>query len=553
MKRVNKKIIGAAIISCALSFTGCTDTLDISPTDRVSNQLIWSNPDYAKLAVNDFYNNIGVFGSFSLGQSADGLTEGFTETLKYGSMTNFTHMNRCNLFMYATTMTASWASYDLGNWGSLYDRIRRVNEALSNMKKYSSFDTQTTARIEGQLRFFRGLLYFELVKRYKNVIIYDENMDNIKNNTPLSTEAQGWDMIEKDLKFAGLNLPKGWETSESGRVTKGAAYAFLSRAMLYAERWEVSKVAADSVFKLNKYGLTDNYADAFKTGANDGNKESILEYNYNLNNPYHNFDDEFSPKGDPGVSQGGLGTPTQEMVESYELATGGFPDWTKWHSTTGVTETPPYNQLEPRFKASVLYNGASWKGRTIEPFVDGVDGWCSYNDDPSPAGRTTTGYYLRKLVDESHDLSINSRSTQPWIAIRYAEVLLNYAEACFQTGDAEKANNAVKQIRARVGLPYTNKTGNDLMAAIRQERKVELSYEGHLFWDMRRWKLAHTVYEKSRVHGLKIEKNANGTFKYTYVDCDKQDRHFPQKLYRLPLPQDELDNNPSVKQFEEWR
>ncbi|WP_321436452.1 RagB/SusD family nutrient uptake outer membrane protein [uncultured Bacteroides sp.] len=553
MKHLNIKVLSAVILGCSLSFAGCTDSLDITPTDRVSNQLIWSNSDYANLAVNDFYKNIGIYGSFDLGQSVDGLTEGFTETLKYGSMTNFTHMNRCNLFMYATTMTASWASYDLGDWSNLYVRIRLVNEAISNMKKYSSFDSQTTAHIEGQLHFFRGFLYFELVKRYKTVILYDENLDKIQNNTPLSTETEGWSMIENDLKFAGLNLPKEWADSEYGRVTKGAAYALLSRAMLYAEKWDVAKVAADSVIKLNKYELADNYADAFKTGANSGNKEAILEYDYNLNSPYHNFDDEFSPKGDPGVSQGGLGTPTQEMVESYELAAGGFPDWSKWHSTTGTTENPPYAQLEPRFQASVLYNGASWKGRSIEPFIGGTDGWCSYSDDPAPAGRTTTGYYLRKLVDESHDLSVNSKSTQPWISIRYAEVLLNYAEACYHTGDVEKANDAVKQIRTRVGLPYNAKTGDELMAAIRQERKVELSYEGLLFWDMRRWKLAHSAYEKSRVHGLKIEKNANGTFTYTYVDCDKQDRHFPEKLYRIPLPQGELDNNPSVKQYEEWR
>lgn len=553
MKRLKLKILSAVALGCSLAFTGCTDYLETTPTDRVSNQLIWNNADYANLAVNDFYKNIGIYGSFDLGESIDGLTEGFTETLKYGSMTNYTHMNRSNLFMYASTMTASWASYDLGDWANLYSRIRRVNEALSNMKKYSSFDSGTMAHIEGQLRFFRGFLYFELVKRYKTVILYDENLDKIQRSTPLSTETEGWNLIESDLKYAGLNLPKEWSASDYGRVTKGAAYAFLSRAMLYAERWDVAKVAADSVSKLNMYELAENYADAFKTGSNGGNKEAILEYDYNLNSPYHNFDDEFSPKGDPGVVQGGLGTPTQEMVESYELATGGFPDWSNWHSTTGTTDTPPYDQLEPRFKASILYNGASWKGRSIEPFVGGLDGWCSYSDDPAPAGRTTTGYYLRKLVDESHNLSVNAKSTQPWIAIRYAEVLLNYAEACYHTGDLDKANNAIQQIRTRVGLPYKAKTGDELIAAIRQERKVELSYEGQLFWDMRRWKLAHSAYEKSRVHGLKTEKNANGTFTYTYVDCDKQDRHFPEKLYRIPLPQDELDNNSAVKQFEEWR
>ncbi|MBP1677010.1 MAG: RagB/SusD Domain-Containing Protein [Bacteroidetes bacterium] len=550
MKSINKKILSALIVCCSFGFIGCSDYLDLTPTDRASDKLIWSKPEYAELAINDFYNSIGLYGSFDIKQSVDGLTEGFTETLKYGSKTNSTHMDRCNLFVYAGVISSSWASYDLGAWSDLYNRIRRVNEALSNMNKYSSFDAETTAQFAGQLRFFRAFYYFELLKRYKEVILYNEDMTAINTNKPLSTEAQGWDMVQADLQYAGENLPLQWSSANLGRITSGAAYAFLSRAMLYAERWEVAKSAASTVMNSKIYELADNYADAFKSGS-AGNKESILEYNYNLSGITHNFDDLFSPGGDPGVQQGGLGTPTQEMVESYELATGGFPDWSEWHGTTNTN--PPYDQLEPRFQATVLYNGASWKGRTIEPFVNGADGWCQYPDDPAPAGRTTTGYYLRKLVDEGHNLTVNSASTQPWVAIRYAEVLLNFAEACYRTGDNDSANIAVKAIRARVGLQHTTKSGNELMASIRQERKVELAYEGHLFWDMRRWKLAATQYTGYRVHGLKIEKNFDGTFTYTYVDCDKQDRYFPEKLYRLPIPQDELVNNTAIQQYPEWK
>jgi hypothetical protein len=553
MKSINKIILSAVTLCCSLGFMGCSNYLDLTPTNEVSDKLIWSKPEYAELAVNDFYNSINLYGSFGINQSVDGMTEGFTETLKYGSKTNSTHMDRCNLFVYASVMSASWASYDLGAWSDLYNRIRRVNEALSNMKKYSSFDAETTAQFAGQLRFFRAYYYFELLKRYKEVILYDENLGNISANTPVSTEAKGWDMVEADLKFAAENLPQEWAATNFGRITSGASYALLSRAMLYAERWDVAKSAASKVMNSAKYKLTANYADAFKSGKN-GNTEAILEYDYSASGVYHNFDDEFSPAGDPGIQQGGLGTPTQEMVESYELAeTGGFPDWSEWHTTAGTTTTPPYDKLEPRFQASILFNGASWKGRKIEPFVNGIDGWCQYSDDPAPAGRTTTGYYLRKLVDETHNLSVKTASTQPWISIRYAEVLLNFAEACYHTGNADSANIAVKAIRTRVGLPYANKSGTDLMAAIRQERKVELAYEGLLFWDMRRWKLAATEYTGYRVHGLKIEKNLDGTFTYTYVDCDKQDRYFPAKLYRIPLPQDELTNNTAIQQYPEWR
>ena len=148
-------------------------------------------------------------------------------------------------------------------------------------------------------------------------------------------------------------------------------------------------------------------------------------------------------------------------------------------------------------------------------------------------GRTATGYFLRKLVDENHSFSTSQYSVAPWIAIRYAEVLLNYAEACYRTNDVNNANNAVREIRSRVGLPYSDKSGDALMAAIRQERKVELACEGFYYWDMRRWKLAQSTFSATRRHGLKIEKNANGTFKYTYVEVDHKDLSFPSKICLL--------------------
>ena len=113
-------------------------------------------------------------------------------------------------------------------------------------------------------------------------------------------------------------------------------------------------------------------------------------------------------------------------MESYEYADGsGLPDWSPWHTAEGTDQNPPYELLEPRFQASVLYNGAKWKGRTIEPFVGGDDGWCQWNVVKEPKGKTTTGYYLRKGVDETHDVIARHESTQPLVIIRYAEVLLN--------------------------------------------------------------------------------------------------------------------------------
>lgn len=550
LRKIYLLLLGIVFIS-----TSCNNYLDLSPTDTASDKLVWSDSTYAQLAVNDFYHYLYYLGSFNTGDCAAGMTEGLTDIFKYGSSNyNALCYIPSEITYGGSTLSANYVDVYLGTWSTVYGYIRRVNEAMAKMNQYGSYSDSETKYLEGQMRFFRGFLYFNLMKRYKEVVLYNEDMSKYAKSVPLSTEAEGWDFIESDLKYAAENLPAN-STPDNG-ITKGAAYAMLSRAMLYAERWDVAKAAADSVISSKLYKLTSNYSDAFDLKSS----EAILQYAFDQSNfsVYHDFDGYYAPGGDKAkdgnVLNGGYGTPTQELVESYELADGsGFPDWSEWHTTTGTTDTPPYDKLEPRFAATVLYNGSKWKNRTIEPYVDGTDGWCTWLVDAAPEGRTTTGYYLRKLVDENHSFSTTQNSTQPWTVLRYAEVLLNYAEACYQTGDEANANAAVREIRDRVGLPYTDKSGTDLMAAIRQERKVELSFEDLYYWDMRRWKLAASAFSGYRTHGLKVEKNADGSFTYTYVECDAKNREFPSKMYRFPLPTSEVENNSSVSQFSDWK
>ena len=555
-----KTKILSLILLIGLTLPGCNKFLDMNPTDRLSDKMVWQNAESVELYVNGFYPYINIYGAFGSGDSQVGLTEGLTETLKYGSMIPGTHVGFANIVAYADGgMSAPTAAFHLGMWDDLYARIRRVNEFLSGLHKYgTNLDAATKTRFEAEARFFRGFLYFQLIKRSGDVILYDEDLSKISKSTPLSTEAQGWEMVRADLDFAAKNLPKTWTGANTGRVSKGAAFAMQSRAMLYAKKWQVAKDAADSVINLGIYDLPKansvaDYQKVFKS-ATTGNKESILEFKYmQTGGPTHGFNKLFSPGGDvPGV--GGRATPTQEMVESYEKATGGFPNWATWHNVNGTTTTPPYAELEMRFHASILYNGASWKGRSIETYVNGKDGYSVFKDDPNPSGRSTTGYYLRKLVDESH-IDLNSQaSTQTWVSIRMAEVYLNRAEAAFMLNNFTVANADIRKIRERVNLPYSDKSGADLMEAIRQERKIELAYEGHLYWDMRRWRLAHIKYNgaASRVHGLKIVREG-AIYTYFYVDCDKQNRSFQEKMYRIPLPETELMNNTAVQQYPEWR
>ncbi len=555
---MKSKIYTGILAAALLGLGSCSDYLDMSPTDEVSDITVWSSVSGAEYAVNYFYGLTDYFSPYyddtDGGQCTAGMTEGLTDMIKYGD-TNYSKYHYIpSEFSYGedAVLTANYVAVYLGNWSEVYNYVRRVNEALSNLKQYGTFDEANKTRLEAELRFFRGMLYFDLVKRYKEVIIYDDDLSQIQPNKALSSEADGWQFVYDDLTFAGENLEVS--ATSNGRVTSGAAYALLARAMLYAERWSDARDAAKKVIDMRLYDLAPTYAEAFTSNG----IEAIWEYNYNSSNGvYHTWDNLYAPGGDQvndgNAQTGGLANPTQEMVESFELATGGFPDWSQWHTTTGTDVTPPYDQLEPRFAASVLYNGSTWKGRTIEPFVGGTDGWCEWYVEPSSNGRTVTGYYLKKLVDENHSFLTVQNGTAAWIDMRYAELLLNYAEACYHTGDDSEANWAVGKVRGRVGLPYSDQSGENLMAAIRQERKVELMCEGYYYWDMRRWGLSSTAFTGIRRHGFKIERQANGSFVYTYVEVDHKDLNFPDKMYQCPLPSAEISGNQLVDQYPEWQ
>lgn len=539
-------------IIMGLSFTSCNDFLDPDPTDRLSEKLFWQNEESTDLYLNSFYPYLSSYGNFGTSQFNNGLlTEGMTDMLKYGSYS--AGVGNANRIVFNPYFVTADQSQGLVIWTTSYERIRRVNEFLSSMSKYSTYNEDTNKRYEAQIRFIRAFLYYQLLLRTNTVIIFDKLPDG--NSKPLSPESDCWDFVEQDLDYAIQNLPVQWDATRSGRITKGAALAMKSRAMLLAKRWEKARAAASEVINLQDngslvYELNKDYKNAFKSYFDNGNKESILEFRYKLPAPYHSFDRDFAPGGD-WANNGGSACPTQEMVEEYELATGGKADWSKWHSK--ATETPPYSLLEPRFHASVLYNGASWKNRKIETFVDGKDGYIDYGFQANTNGKTTTGYYLRKYLDESIADISTTYSAQPWIEIRLAEVYLNLAEACAMLGSTydKDANNAIRTIRERVKLPYTDLTGEELMKAIRHERKVELAYEGFYYWDLRRWRMADSILDGVRFHGLKITQSGT-TLTYEYIDCDKEDRKFPERFYNFPIPTTEIANNLAISQINLW-
>jgi hypothetical protein len=526
--------------TAAISFSSCSDWLDLTPTDKVTDKVVWEDESSVDLYVNGFYTYLNQYGQFGDKQFAGSLTESLTSTFKYGSYALGHKAGHPNNYVFNPEVVTP-ASCLYSNWDDAYNKIRRMNEFLHSMELYSSFPESVNTKWKAQVLFFRAFIYFQLAKRFDGVILYTR-LDQMEKDKARSTNEETWDLIEQDLDFAIANLPESWNATEKGRITKYAALAFKSRAMLYAERWQSAYDAANKVIDSGLFSLTDNYAESWK----GSNEESILEFKYDELGPNHTFDRDYVPLSD-GYEFGGLGTPTQEIVESYEKADGTKMDWTPYHTANATR--PTYEDLEPRFKATVIYPGSKWKGHIMQNSVNGTYGtFMAYRSQPYTYGHTTTGYFLRKLMDEQLIDVKGKPSTQTWVEIRYAEVLLNKAEAAFHLNKPGEARDAMNEVRERVNLPPKSSSGEQWFSEYRKERQVELAYEGHLFWDMRRWQLAHIEYNNYRCHGFKITGD-----NYEYIDVDYQDRKFSAKNYILPIPDAELANNSLIEQYDSWK
>jgi len=546
-----KKYLVYFIIIATCCLTACDDFLTPDPTDYYPASVAFSSVANTKLYVNSFYpilKDYGLFGSEYL--SGNLYVDGLTDIEKTAGSTIGVDGAIANIYAtQPTQITIDQNSLDI--WADAYSEIRLLNEFLGSIDANAKYSETYINQFKGQVRFFRGYLYFLLMRNHGSVILLSTLTDD-KNHTR-SEASDCWDFIESDLEFAAENLPTAWPSTDAGRITSGAAYAMLSRAMLYAERWQDAYDAANKVMDLANegiYALNASYSSAFGSYSNDGNKESILEYNYSYPLLIHYYDNLVSPGGDnPGY--GGDIQPTQELVESYERAGGGTVNWSQWH-TTGVTTTPPWATLEPRFQATVLYNGETWKGREIQTYDGGKDGWVAYPPvNGGNLGSSVTGYYCRKYIDESHTDLVNVESSQPLVEIRLAEVYLNLAEAAYELGKADEANSAINTVRNRVGLPDVSLTGTALFAQIKTERKLELAMEGQRYWDLRRWKDAVDVITGLYVHGIKPVIGDSG-LTYDYITCDDAERQFLEKFYAFGIPSSELENNTACEQISGW-
>lgn len=517
-----------------LFMVSCTG-LDLDPTDRVSENAVWESEETVDAYTTGLYAHMRDASELY----SNNLTDCYSDILKSASWDQYNHAYNKALLQvdYFTSTDAG----SLDKWSN-YNRIKRQNEFLRDAPSMGAHLGQDFIKIRiAEARFIRAYAYFEMARVYGGVVIRDET-DGLdgrdQKDKARATEAETWDFILNNLQLAAQDLPAKWYSEWTGRATKAAAYGLLSRCALYAKKWDIAIEAAKNTKLAGAKLITSSYADVFTTPL-ESNSEVLFAVDF-ADPIVHNFDRYYRPSGDVDVYS--AAAPTSELVDSYEMADGTAFSW----STHG---TNPYVGREPRFYASILYNGALWEGRTIQSYVGGTDGYLEWK----PAGATTstvTGYYIRKYLQEGNNYLTN-QSTQFDIFIRYAEVLLNQAEALAEQSYSQNkadALAALNEVRNRVGLPGITETQasdkDSFMTYLRHERMVELAFEGFRYWDIRRWRLAESVINGKTAHGVKITKNSDGSFSYQQVDCDGgQTRYFDSKYYLMSIPESERLNN----------
>ncbi len=537
---------GLCLFGALLLCTSCSDwineALDIDPSDRYSVATVWSSETSADQYLLALYapirENTGTVGT------DDNLTaewDAYSDILKSNSWNQYNHP-------YNTAFLSGAASFNSQSagvfecWSDCYTRIRRCNEFLRDVQTYGSgISSDYTLTRSAEMRTIRAFLYFKLMTIYGKAIIRDEVDGPDQNDKAFASAEEVWNFIEEDLRYGGSNIRA---QQPRGRITRAYAWGLLSRAALFAHRWDTVIEAADSC---EAYGgtLDSSYSNVF---ASIDSPEHLLTFEFVSNKLTHRADVFFRPSGDgaedgmhPGATVYGVFNPTSELVDSYEMADGTPFDWDTYGSD-------PYTGREPRFYASILYNGASWEGRKIETFEGGKDGIAEF-DISGAAGTTVTGYYLRKFITEGQTDWEKYGSDHFAIAMRFAEVVLNKAEAYAQKGDFTSAYACLNRIRSRVSLPA--KSGSNLQTAmtdIKHERMVELAGEGQRFWDLRRWEDAVSVLDGNNLHGCRITRSDSGTYSYRQVSCDGEGKvhTFLENYYAFAIPLTEITNNNAV-------
>lgn len=532
-KSICMALLAGGMFSC--------DVLDVSPLDSYTEDGIFTDANLTESYVTMNYT-----------KPRNGWSRSSLRFVSDEAMENFNWAS-------AWTINAGGMTADqmggLNIWSDYYTNIKNCNIFFSNLDKVETIDEPRRSWLIGETTFFRAYYYMELINNYGGVPLLTRlfDLDDPEMMVGRTSYQDCADFIVSEFQKAADLLPEKFSGENFGRATKGAALAMKSRMLLYAasplwnpsgntSQWEAAAKAAEEVLALN-YALDADYKGLF---LNPMSSEIIFQRLYNKEFG-HWYDWYNSTNGWGGYSCTAV---LQEMVDSYELEDGTLPTPELYSLATN----DPWANRDPRLYASVVCDGQLFRDKEIEFWVNN-DGKTGGND--SEFGRdawnySKTHYIIRKFMDEELTKTWSDRGKQPWVYCRLAEIYLNYAEAMYHCGKEDVAREYLNKIRQRARggkegiLPDVTESGELLLARIQQERKVELAFEEHRFYDVRRWKIAEKS-DKGSFHGINITKQSDGSKKYNFFEIQKRDFVAPTH-YLLPIPRSEILKNDLLEQ-----
>jgi hypothetical protein len=598
------------------------DFLNTQPLDKISSEATWADGPLATAFIYNVYSFLG-YGGFEE-QMLAAITDEAMFTHAGRNINTFTEGSE-------TPSNLAWISGTYG-WNNMYLAIRQANTAIERLPSSTFSDDNLRDRLLGEAHFLRAYYYHQLVRFYGAVPIIDKAYGLDEDyEVARNTWSECVDFIVADLDKAAQYLDGKEETP--GRASKLAAMALKSRILLYSasdlhdaskmaansstlggfgnkeliahtsgdqsSRWQAAKAAAKAVldqtsgYKLDlsapvsaEEGSANYVSVAMGGGSSVGDAAAAVELLFQrTHTALYTVEDNWPLGGiHHGINNGPNGyhnwagnTPIQNLVDDYEMMDGSKFDWNNPDHSSA-----PYVNRDPRFYATVLYDGASWKPRPsdvvgIEPmnqiqsgyYDDGNGGLINGVDTRESVienwNGSRTHYYARKFIDPDPGLPDDQSNAQviPWPFIRYTEVVLNYVEACIELGEEAEARAWLNKVRFRVGMPAVTDSGDDLKERYRNERRIELAYEEHRYHDARRWMIAPStlgqgIQEMNIIATLKPGKSPHTPYRYdpevydySYTpasNTEVETRTWVDKMYYRPISRDEINRNSQLVQ-----
>ena len=570
-----------------LTAVSCTDSYEGTPVNMFTEDYLFSRTDSNGVVARQFLNRIYWYmRNGHNGVNGDYLDAASDDALSVNSGDPDVYKLAVGRYSASSTIPSDMI------WTDPYGLIRRVNILLNGIDvvpfNTTYIDALGNARplnvsMKAEARFLRAYFYFELMKRYGGIPIIGDKVYDLNENIelPRSTFEQTvkyivseLDAIKDDLR----SLPLPDAAANAHVVTTQAAQALKIRVLLYAasplfnekpvesgnelvgyatyvrERWKTAADAARSF--MNAYGtdggplgLDPNFKDVFTNWYDNTIHKEMIFFRENDSNT--SIETANGPLGLSGAKQGnGRTNPTQNLVDAFLMKDGYFIN--EEGSAYEYDPQHPYDNRDPRLEYTIIHNGTNWLNNTMQTWQGGAN-------NPLGSSYSLTSYYMRKFMGNFESGSEYQATLHNWVMFRYAEILLNFAEAEneYLSSPSQDVYDAIIALRKRAGIEAGNDnlyglrddmSQADMRKVIQNERRIELAFEEHRYWDIRRWRLAEMIYAQP-VKGMFITTSLTGT---TYIPQDVLTVDWDNKRYLYPIPYSEVIKNKNMVQNPNW-